>query len=133
MGGRDVTGLPVDSSRDVDNVRIVITQKVTELSGSIRDDKGQVAPDAHVFVFPEEPDKRWAGTPYVRAARAGADGRFTLRGLLPGRYRAVAVESLETGDETNPKLIDELDYASSPVTLTTGVTSTVDLRLVRWP
>jgi hypothetical protein len=133
IGGRDVTGLPVDTSRNVDNVRIVITQKVTDLSGTIRDDKGQVAPDAHVFVFPEEPEKRWTGTPYVRAARAGADGRFILRGLLPGRYRAVAVESLESGDETNPALIDQLDYASSPVTLTSGVTSTVALRLVPWP
>jgi protocatechuate 3,4-dioxygenase beta subunit len=133
VGGRDVTGLPLNTSRDIDDVQVVITQRVTGLSGTIRDDKGRPAADAYMVVFPEDPEKRWAGSPYVRAARAGADGQFTLRGMPPGRYRAVAVAFLESGDETNPDLITQLDHVSMPVTLAGGVTPTLDLRLAPWP
>lgn len=131
--GTDVTGMPLDASRDVDGLQLVLTKQVVELTGSVRDARGRAAADATVLIFADDPDKRWNGTPYLRTARAGGDGRFTLRGVPAGRYRAVAVDFLENGDETNPDLPAQLDSASVPVTLSNGVTTTLDLRLAPWP
>jgi hypothetical protein len=133
VNGNDVTGLPLDTSRDLADVRIVLTQKVVGLTGTVRDDKGRAAADTSVVVFAEDPEKRWPGTPYLRSARTDAEGRYTLRGVPPGRYRAVAVAFLESGEESNPDLPTQLDPASTAVILSNGVTATLDLRLVPWP
>jgi len=106
---------------------------VVELSGTVRDDKGRAAPDTFVLIFADDSEKRWPGSPYLRSVRAGADGRFTLRGVPAGRYRAAAVQFLESGEETNPDLPAQLDSVSTPVSLSHGATATLDLRLVPWP
>jgi hypothetical protein len=133
VNGNDVTGLPLDTSRDLDDVQLVLTQKVVGLAGTVRDDKGRAAPDTFVVIFSDEPEKRWPGTPSLRSTRADANGGYSLRGVPPGRYRAVAVTFLETGEESNPDFIAQLDAASTPVTLSNGVTATLNLRVVPWP
>lgn len=130
VGGSDVTGLLLDGSRDITDVEVVLTQAVVELSGMVRDSTGRPAADASVVVFADDADRRWIGSPFLRVARAGADGRFTLRGVPAGRYRAAALEFLESSEATNPDLPAQLDSASTPVTLTHGVPATLDLRLV---
>lgn len=133
VNGVDMTGLPLDGSRVIDDIQLVLTRQVVELSGTVRDATGRAAADAFVVLFADDAERRWPGSPYVRSVRADANGRFTVRNAPPGRYRAVAVEFLENGEESNPSLIAQLEAASTSVTLGHGVTPTLDLRLVPWP
>ena len=62
------------------------------MSGSVRDDRGDVVVDAAVLVFPED-DARWTfASRFIRTTRPDTEGRFELAALPPsGAYRIVAL------------------------------------------
>ena len=83
-------------------VRVVLTDKLTDLSGSIRNQDGQPATDCVVVVLPVEPGHADVAARYVRALRPDQKGTFRVLGLPPGQYVAAAVQSLEEGAHWDP-------------------------------
>ena len=78
-------------------IRVVVTQKTAAVSGVVLDANGQPKPGARVVIFPAD-NRQWhARSRFVQTAEVGADGRYTVRGLLPGKYLAAVVERLEDG------------------------------------
>src|SRR6185503_19258152 len=100
----DVTNAAIDASRwsGGTKVRVVLTDKVTEIAGLIATARGQAVADGIVVVFPEERVEGPAATRSTRAVRSDANGAFRIRALPPGRYVAVALDSLEPGSEWDP-------------------------------
>ena len=75
-----------------------MTNVATEISGTVRDASGAPAPDAVVLLIPTT-EEFWTRTSrHVGIVRAGADGRYLVRGLPSGEYRAVASLDLEDAD-----------------------------------
>ncbi len=97
---QDVTDTPIEfvPGQNIDGLEIVFTRKITEVTGLVRDDKGQPILDSTVVIFPND-SSRWSfQSRYVRTARVDQDGRFKLRNLPPyDEYRIVAVRDLEEG------------------------------------
>ena len=56
-------------------------------------------------------------------------GRFTIRGLPPGRYVAIAVGYLQSGEERDPDVLEGWRQRGTPFTLSEGETHALDLRL----
>ena len=74
----------------------------------MQNDRGQLTSDYRVLLFPED-EQQW--TPFSRYFAVGEpdqQGRFTIGNLPPARYLAVAVESLESGDDRNPETLSRL-------------------------
>jgi hypothetical protein len=98
--GQDITdtGLDVVGRLErFDDVRVAITDLASDVSGTVRDAAGAVVPDATVLIVPMS-EHFWKRTSRrLGVLRTDAAGRYRVRGLPAGEYRAVA--SLEV-DET---------------------------------
>lgn len=127
--GVDVTDTPLDFATDVDGLEIELTQRLTTVSGGVSDDRGGVALDATVIAFGDDPGKWGPHSRFIESARPDQQGRFTIRGLPPGRYLAIAVGYLEPGEERDPDLLEAWRQGATPFTLLEGETHALDLRL----
>ncbi len=111
-------------------VRVELTDRVTQVSGSVRptrDIRGGT-----VVVFADDPTK-WTGlSRFVKTARVGDDGRFSISGLPPhNRYLAVAIDYLEQGEAQNAEFLQRAKaVATSSFGLLAGGQQVLDLQLV---
>jgi hypothetical protein len=125
----DVTDTPLDFATDVDGLEIELTQQLTTVSGGVSDDGGGVALDATVIVFADDSGKWGPHSRFIESARPDQQGRFTIRGLPPGRYVAIAVGYLQPGEERDPDVLEAWRLGATPFTLSEGETHALDLRL----
>jgi membrane-associated protease RseP (regulator of RpoE activity) len=130
--GVDVTDTPLDFSTDLDGLEIELTQKLTTVSGGVSDDRGGVALDATVIAFADDPGKWGPHSRFIQSARPDQQGRFTIRGLPPGRYIAIAVGYLEPGEERDSDALEAWRRGGTPFTLSEGETHALDLRLSKF-
>jgi hypothetical protein len=131
--GTDVTDVPLDfRGTEHVSVRVVLTDRITELTGTIQSDASPKG--AAVLVFSDDPSKWTPTSRYLRSVRAGEKGEFTLR-ALPGnqRYLAVALDYLESGEHLDPEFLERVKPLASSVSLAEGERKRVELTLNRRP
>jgi protocatechuate 3,4-dioxygenase beta subunit len=130
LNGLDVTDDPIEiSGKTLDDVEIVLTRRLTEVAGTVTDPRGAGVAGAAVVLFADDPGRWGPGSRFTSKATTDAQGRFSIRGLPPARYVAVAVDSLEDGEDTNPEALDMWRVAGTRVTLGDGGTQVVQLRI----
>ena len=132
VAGSDVTDTPFDfRPNEQVNAEIVLTDRITQLSGTVSGRDGALSSDFTVVVFPED-DRKW--TPpsrYVKSARPDQQGLVKIVGLPPNdRYLAVAVDYLEEGGAADPRFLDQIKNRATRFRLGEGASATVDLKLV---
>ncbi len=113
------------------NVVVSMSDRHTELSGTLRTSTGQ--PQADVFVIAFSPDRAlWGlGARRVRAVRPGADGHYSMPDLPPGDYLVGVVTDVDPEDWQNPALLDQLVPTSAKVTIGEGEKKVQDLQTRR--
>jgi hypothetical protein len=130
--GRDVTDVPLvlsDGTR-IEDVRIVMTQKITEVRGRATTVRRDAATDYAAIIFSEDRERWTSATRFIRAGRPEREGGFVVRGLPPGSYLAVAVDYLESGEENDPELLASLVSGATRLTIGEGETKDVTLTVV---
>jgi len=125
----DITDTPIDFSSDIDNIEIQLTNRSSTLSGRVSNDRDGVALDATVVVFADDESKWGPHSRFIESARPDQHGQFTIRGLPPGKYVAIAVDYLEPGDERDPDLLAGWRRKGTSLTLSDGETRALDLKL----
>jgi len=131
--GVDVTDTPLDFSANIDDLDVELTRNVTTVSGRVVDERGAVALDATVVVFADDPEKWGPQSRFIESARPDQQGRFTIRGLPPGRYVAIAVGYVEPGEERDPDLLGQWRRRGTLFTLSEDETHALDLSLSASP
>jgi hypothetical protein len=117
--GTDVTDEGLDLNGDTVAVRVVLTDRITSVTGTVQG-RGEIR-DHNVLVFPDDETKWKYQSRYVRTTRADADGRFQIRGLPPSdRYLAVALDYLEDGEQDDPQFLDRLRSRATSFNLREG-------------
>ena len=127
--GVDVTDTPLDFAADIDGLEIELTERQTTVSGRVSDDRDGVAVDATVIVFANDPAKWGPRSRFIESARPDQKGRFTIKGLPPARYVAIAVGYLQPGEEQDLDLLEAWRKVATPFTLSEGETYALDLKL----
>jgi hypothetical protein len=129
VDGKDVTDEAIDLHGRDTTARIVLTDRLTAVSGTVQARDG--AGDHAVVVFAED-SSRWAyPSRFVRAARTDRQGRFQIRGLPPGtRYLAAAADYLEDGEEQDPQVLERLRPRAVTFTLAEGEQRSIQLDAV---
>jgi hypothetical protein len=131
--GVDVTdsGIEFNEGHGITGVDIVLTQRATELSGTVQDSSSRPVTDYAVVAFSDDSSKWGFQSRFVRMIRPNQDGRFSLKGLPPDRYLVVALEYIEPGEEGDPEQLEHWRPGATSVTLADGEAGSVTLRLTR--
>jgi hypothetical protein len=132
LNGQDVTysGFDTQGQARIDGVEIVLTTRVSELSGTVYDGRQRPLQDYVAVVFSAD-ESRWQD-PSGRSARVGRpdqDGKFAIVGLPPGDYLAVAVDYLESGTEADPDILARLRPFAGSVRIAEGEKKSLTLDL----
>jgi hypothetical protein len=131
LDGSEITDMPLElrGARTINGLRIVFSDRLTTISGTVEGDRGEPLKEYAVVVHPVDEKEGMIATRYVRTARADQDGRFQIRGLPPGRYLVAAVETLEQGREWDPEFLKRFRDVARTVTLAEGQTLPISLTL----
>lgn len=130
--GQDITdsGMEFTPGRSYDGLQVVFTQKATDLSGLLTDDRNRPVLDATVVIFPADAQKWTFSSRYMRSLRPDTNGRFTVKGLPPlDDYMIIAVQGLESGQGTDPEFLARAKEEAKTLTLNEGETKTFDVKL----
>jgi Carboxypeptidase regulatory-like domain/Polysaccharide lyase family 4, domain II len=128
MDDADITDLEVDFGEGVRQVEIVLTDRVSQLRGSVVERTGRPLAGASVIVFADN-SPLWAeSSRRVREIRSGRDGQFQITGLPPGDYFGVAVENIPAGAWRNPDVLNRLRPLATQFHLDEGEERVVILR-----
>jgi hypothetical protein len=130
MGGRDL--LDADFQINGDGraeVVVTLTDKVTELSGTLTSASGAPASDVFVIAYASDRALWGAGARRVQAVRPSVDGRYTIAGLPPGDYLLAAVLDIDPNDWNDPAFLEQLVPASIKLAIGEGEKKTQNLRI----
>jgi hypothetical protein len=133
MGGQDVLDLPFDLSADskLTGVELTLSDRVSELSGSLTDGDGRARTDVTLIALAVDPRYWWKGSRRVQTTRPDTAGRYTIRGLPAGEYILAAVLALGASGPYDPTLLAELAKTGVRESLAEGERKTRDLKFVK--
>jgi hypothetical protein len=131
VAGQDVTDQPVDlkPGQNVDNVTIVLTDRSTEVTGTVRDVRNAPVTAITVIAFSTDQQYWRAQSRQIQTARTDSTGAYRLRGLPPGDYFIVAVDGVEQGEWFDPAYLEQASAGASRLTVREGDKKTQDLTL----
>ena len=131
VGGVDVLDFPfeVKPNQHVSGVAVTLTDRQTELTGVIVDNRNQPVVDYTLLIFPAD-QKYWTGSSRrIQTARPGTDGRYTIRNLPPGDYKIATLLDIEPGASQDAAFLQQVDAATMRISLAPGEKKTQDIRL----
>ena len=128
---RDITDTAIElkSGEELSGVQVILTDRVTSVSGQLTDDKGAPLMDGTVLVFAGDAKKWWEDSRFVRAARPDQEGKFEIRGLPPDEYLAVAIDYVQEGMWNDPEYLESIRRDARKLTLREGEAQVISLKL----
>ena len=130
--GDDITdsGMEFTPGRSYDGLQVVFTQKTTDLSGVVMDDRNKPVLDATVVIFPADPQRWTFASRFVRSLRPDTSGRYSVKSLPPlDDYLIIAVQNLEQGQGSDPEFLTRAREDAKSFSLNEGESKAVDIKL----
>jgi hypothetical protein len=133
--GIDVTDRPLAFGRanqSLADVEVVLTDQISEVTGTIVDDQRRPAAHSHLVVFATDRERWYPASRFLRLAEAGADGAIAVKGLPDGSYYATAVARLPAdGDDAwqDPTFLETLVGRAAAFALGLGQKQVLTLKL----
>jgi protocatechuate 3,4-dioxygenase beta subunit len=133
--GRDITDVPQEmrSGQELSALQVIITDRVTLVTGRLVDDTGTAIVDGTVLVFADDPSKWWEDSRWIRAVRPDQQGRYEIKGLPPGEYLALALDYVEDGAWNDPEYLESVRRYAQKLTLTEGGSQSPSLKMIAPP
>jgi hypothetical protein len=128
LDGSDLSEGPLDFGSGTRHVEIVLTDKVSSMSGVVVDRNGKALTNYTVVVFPPDSTRWHQGSRFILSARSDHAGYFRLEGVPAGQYLAVAVPALPLGSSDDPAVLEKLQGSAEQIRLGEGQQLTVSIR-----
>ena len=131
LNGDDVIDTPLDFGgvRNVEDVTLVLTDRVSELSGLVLDGDGDIRTDLTVIAFPVDSSLWLPLARQVRASRPDQNARYQIRGLPPGDYWLVAVDVVQNSEWYDPRFLQRVRSGAARVTIREGDVTSLNLTI----
>jgi hypothetical protein len=128
--GREVTDRPIEiRGTSVSGLNVIFTDRVTSLSGTVRDGAAAAPAGLTVIAFASD-EAHWHGqSRFIRTARTDQAGSYRIAGLPPAEYLVVAVDDVEQGEWFDPAFLGALTGSAVKIRLDEGDRSTQDLKM----
>ena len=131
LDGRDVIDTPLDfgGASHLEGVRLVFSDRVSELSGVVHDRRGEPLTDFTVIAFPPNEERWQPASRFIRASRPDQNGSYRITGLPAGDYLLAAVDVVEQGEWYDPRFLDPLRAGAVRLRLGAGEAKALNLTL----
>jgi hypothetical protein len=131
VSGRDVTDTPLEfrSGSRTTGVSLEFTDVLSEISGTVTDQRGAPATEYTVLAFPGDASLWRPQARHIMTARPDQTGRFQIWGLPPGEYYVAVVDPVEQGEWFEPAFLDEHRAGAVRVALNEGDVKTQDFKI----
>lgn len=133
IGDRDITDTPWDvptGGKQIDGLKIALTRKAGRITGNVVDASNKPTSGATVIVFADD-EKLWLpGSRFISAQRPSRDGTFSIAGLPPGTYRAIARDLVEDGQWFDRSFLEDIRDLATRIVVGEGASVPVFLKLV---
>ena len=110
-------------------VTLTLSDKRTELSGTLQSAAGQPTTDYYVIVFAADRAQWRPGSRRTLSARPDTAGRFKFADLPAGEYFLAALTDLDPAEWQTPAFLAEVMPAAIKVTVAEGEVKVQDLRI----
>lgn len=121
----------IRSGAPVTGALLTMTDRPTEISGTMTDATGAPAPEFFIIVFSADQSHWVPRSRRIGQVRPASDGLFVFRNLPPGEYRLAAVTEIQEGEWFDPDFLSKLVDASIKLSLKEGAKIRQDIRIVR--
>ena len=108
---------------------ITFSDRQAQLIGTITNQRGQPAPEQTLILFPADERYWMPQSRRIRSTRPATDGQFTFSGIPPGDYKLVAMVDVETGAWFDPVFLQQIDAASTRITVSEGEKKVQNLQI----
>lgn len=129
VDGREMTDTPIEvKSENVGGINVIFTDKISSLTGTVRDARGGAVGNVSVIAFPQDA-KLW--TPQSRqilTARTDSAGAYRFAAIPAGDYLVVAVDDVEQGEWFDPEFLDRIKTDATKVKVGEGEQKAQDLK-----
>ncbi|HEX5069936.1 MAG TPA: carboxypeptidase-like regulatory domain-containing protein [Vicinamibacterales bacterium] len=127
--GQNALDDPVEVFDGSDPVVVTITTHATEILGTVRDARAVPAAGATVIIMPIAPTGESVWTPNrIRETRSSTAGVFTVKGLPPGQYLAVAIDDAVAENWQDERVVATLRTLAVRFELQPGESKSLNLR-----
>jgi hypothetical protein len=122
LGGRDIidTPLEVRSGQSLAGMTLVFTDRLSEVNGTLTDDREQPITEFTVLAFPTDNTLWRPQARQIMTARPDQTGKYQIRGLPAGDYYVTAVDPAEQGEWFEPAFLDQHRAGAARLTLGDG-------------
>lgn len=133
VGSTDITHVGADAASLGGDavVRVIMSDKTSEIAGSVRDGRGQTVTHAIVVLLPQEPMAGLRGAQLTSRLWSDDSGSFRIGGRPAGRYVIAAMDALGAGEEWNPAVQARIRSEGRSITLGDGEKLAINLELLR--
>lgn len=129
IGGRDTLDIPVDVTSDRDDALVVLVDREAGVTGTVHDDAGPH--DAVIVIYSADRQYWTSGTRRVRVSRIVAGSGFSVSGLPPGQYLAIALPLATDGPPLNNALLETYQNRAQRFDLVAREHKTIEIQMIR--
>ena len=135
-GGIDITDRPLSfgtSEQSLRDIEVTLTRRAGMVIGTVSDARGPV-PGSNVVVYASDRALWYTQSRFLGRATTRSDGAFSIDGLPPGDYFAVAfdrAQATEAGGEwQDPELLESVVSQAASLALNEGQQVALNLKLI---
>ena len=136
LGGMEIADRPftVGADQQITGLRVVVSSEGAQFGGGVwDDDTGDPASGATVILYSTDRNKRTVGSRFTKITQTDQEGRFSLGGIVPGKYVVCALKGHESGAETDPSLLDKVAESCERTELAPNENATNELAAIPAP
>jgi hypothetical protein len=129
--GTDATDRPLAFGRadqSLTGVEIILSDRVSQLSGTVNDESNRPVRGAHVIVFATDRDRWFPGSRFVRDAMTDDQGTYSVSGLPFGSYYVTTVSQVSA---EGPEAWQDPAFLAAQISRTSSLTISEGQRLTR--
>jgi hypothetical protein len=113
----------------VSDLTLTLTNRPTELTGTLSDAAGRPTSDYAMLAFSTDRSLWNVPRRISGAVRLSSDGRYRIVGLPPGEYYVTAITDFDPLQLSDPSFLESLILPSAKVTLGEGERKAFNLRI----
>jgi hypothetical protein len=130
--GVDVLDVPLEvaAGQSVTDLVITFSDKAAEIAGAVTDAAGRPTAEYSVVLFSTNRAFWWPSSRRMKSAeRTGADGKFSISGVIAGEYYLAALSDFNARDLNDHRLLENMAARAVTVRVAEGEKKIQDLKL----